>query len=413
MRHIYSGAKALDLLSRSGTAEAVPFQNRPGSSALDMAHMSPTDSRRSFLVTLRRALALAALAPGMLAEAVEQFSSEITDLYRKSVVIDTLCAPFTSDEGLPDKAAVETVRRAGITAINFTISQHTFEGTVNGLAYIDALVEQSPDVFTVVRLQSDIARAKREGKIGIMPGFQYTEFLEADPSRIQTFRRLGVRIMQLTYNNRSIFGDGCLEPGNAGLSKAGVAAVKKMNDLGVAVDLSHSGYRTTAEGIAASAKPVLITHSGCSAVYPHPRSKPDEILKSIADRGGYFGVYLMPYLVASPTVPTRQHVLDHLIHAINVCGADHVGIGSDGSIEKVVLTPTQKADFDADIARRKKLGIGAPGEDRYPYVPDLNGPDHMEIIATELAKRGQASAVIEKVLGANFHRVIGEIWGTG
>ena len=225
------------------------------------------------------------------------------------------------------------------------------------------------------------------------------------------FRQLGVRIMQLTYNNRSIFGDGCLEPGNAGLSKAGIAAVKKMNDLGIAVDLSHSGYRTTSEGIAESKKPVLISHSGCAAVYAHPRNKPDEILKALADRGGYFGVYLMPYVVASPTVPTREHVLDHVVHAINICGADHVGIGSDGSIQKTILTPEQKANFDQDIARRKKLGIGAPGEDRYPYVPDLNGPDHMEIIAFELTKRGQPTAVIEKVLGANFQRVIGEIWG--
>jgi membrane dipeptidase len=101
-----------------------------------------------------------------------------------------------------------------------------------------------------------------------------------------------------------------------------------------------------------------------------------------------------------------------LVHAINVCGADHVGIGSDGSIQEVVLSAAQKSVFDADIARRKKLGIGAPGEDRYPYVPDLNGPDHMEIIAAELSRRGQSSSVVEKVLGANFQRVLGEIWGT-
>ena len=264
----------------------------------------------------------------------------------------------------------------------------------------------------MIRKHSDIARAKKAAQVGIIPGFQYTMFLEENPERIEMFRNLGVRIMQITYNNRSSFGDGCLEPGNAGLSKAGVAAVRKMNEIGVAVDLSHSGYRTTSEAIAASSKPVLISHAGCAAVYSHPRNKPDEILKSLADRGGYFGVYLMPYLVASPTVPTRQHVLDHLVHAINVCGADHVGIGSDGSIQAVVLTPAQKADFDADIARRKKLGIGAPGEDRYPYVPDLSGPDHMQIIAAELAGRGQSSSVIEKVLGANFQRVLGEIWGT-
>jgi membrane dipeptidase len=81
-------------------------------------------------------------------------------------------------------------------------------------------------------------------------------------------------------------------------------------------------------------------------------------------------------------------------------------------VERIELTLAAKADFDGDIARRKTLGIGAPGEDRYPYVPDLNGPDHMQVIAEELARRGQPSSVIEKVLGANFQRVLGEIWGT-
>ncbi len=373
--------------------------------------MTQTKSRRSFIVTLGHALLLAQFAPRVLADTAAQFSPEIADLYRKSIVIDTLCSPFTNDDVPPEPALLAVVRRSGITAINFTVSAPTFDGTIDNLAYVEALVEQAPEVFTVIRLYSDIARAKAEAKIGIMPGFQYTGFLEADPSRIETFRRLGVRIMQLTYNNRSNFGDGCLEPGNAGLSKAGNDAVRKMNEIGVAIDLSHSGYRTTSEAIAASAKPVLISHSGCASIYAHPRNKPDEILKALADRGGYFGVYLMPYLVASPTVPTREHVLDHLVHAINVCGADHVGIGSDGSIQAVQLTAEQKKAFDEDIARRKKLGIGAPGEDRYPYVPDLTGPDHMEVIATELKKRGQPSSVVENVLGANFQRVIGEIWG--
>ena len=339
-------------------------------------------------------------------------SINIDSLYAKALVIDSLCAPFTDMDGTPSAETVAAVRASGISAINFTISARGFEDTVGSLATVQELVDRHPEAFMIVRRHSDLALAKRENKIGIMPGFQYTEFLEENVERIGVFRQLGVRIMQLTYNNRSIFGDGCLEPGNAGLSKAGVAAAKKMNDIGVAVDLSHSGYRTTSDGIAQSAKPVLISHAGCAAVYAHPRNKPDEILKALAERGGYFGVYLMPYLVASPTVPTREHVLDHVVHAINVCGADHVGIGSDGAIQKTVLTPEQKSAFDKDIARRKQLGIGAPGEDRYPYVPDLNGPDHMEVIATELAKRGQPAAVIEKVLGANFARVIGEIWGT-
>jgi membrane dipeptidase len=386
--------------------------------------------RRDFSLGIVKACAAALLSPRLLAEPLERSSERptstrltsdtLTDteppaiaaLYKNAIVIDSLCAPFVDTDPPPAPDVLAAVRQSGITAINITVSQQAFEDTVSNIAALEMLVEHHPEAFLMVRQHSDIARAKSENKIGIMLGFQDTAFLEENPERIEMFRQFGVRIMQLTYNNRSIFGDGCLEPGNAGLSKAGVAAVKKMNDLGVAVDLSHSGYRTTSEGIAESKKPVLITHSGCAAVYPHPRNKPDEILKSLAGRGGYFGVYLMPYVVASPTVPTREHVLDHVVHAINVCGADHVGIGSDGSIQKTVLTLEQKAAFDRDIARRKKLGIGAPGEDRYPYVPDLNGPDHMEVIASELAKRGQPSPVIEKVLGANFQRVIGEIWGT-
>lgn len=370
--------------------------------------------RREFNLGILRLSAAALLAPRLFARPLDPANktASIATLYKNAIVIDSLCGPLVDMDAPLAPEALRVLQQSGITAINFTISDPTFEGTVGNIAAVESLVEQHPETFLIVRRHSDIARAKRENKIGILPGFQYTAFLEEKPERIETFRQLGVRIMQLTYNNRSIFGDGCLEPGNAGLSKAGIAAVRKMNDLGVAVDLSHSGYRTTAEGIAQSAKPVLITHSGCAAVYPHPRSKPDEILRSLSEHGGYFGVYLMPYLVASPTVPTREHVLNHVVHAINVCGADHVGIGSDGSIQKTVLTVEQKAAFDKDIARRKELGVGAPGEDRYPYVPDLNGPDHMEIVATELAKRGQPASVIEKVLGANFQRAIGEIWGT-
>lgn len=371
--------------------------------------------RRDFNFSLLKLSAAAVLAPQLRALALGGSSTGDTQteaLYRNAVVIDTLCGPFNDMDTPPSAETLAAVRGSGITAINFTISAPGFEDTIGSLAAVQELGDLHPEAFTIVRRHSDIARAKRDQKIGVMLGFQYTAFLEENVERIGMFRQLGVRIMQLTYNNRSIFGDGCLEPGNAGLSKAGVSAVKKMNEIGVAVDLSHSGYRTTSEGIAASAKPVLISHSGCAAVYAHPRNKPDEILKALADRGGYFGVYLMPYVVASPTVPTREHVLDHVVHAINVCGADHVGIGSDGAIQKTVLTAEQKAAFDKDIARRKQLGVGAPGEDRYPYVPDLNGPDHMELIAAELAKRGQPAATIEKVLGANFARVIGEIWGT-
>jgi membrane dipeptidase len=367
-------------------------------------------TRREFQFSALKASAALLLSPHRAACAVAD-ASDISALYRRATVIDSLCSPFVDGEGDPGSSLVKTVLDSGITTVNWTVSERDFEGTIRTIAAVQALADKYPDAFTIIRRQPEIALAKQSGRMGILMGFQYTAFLEDDPSRIGVFRNLDVRIMQLTYNNRSIFGDGCLEPGNAGLSNAGHAAVTTMNAIGVAVDLSHSGYRTTSDAIEASSKPVLITHSGCAAVYAHPRNKPDAILRALANRGGYFGVYLMPYLVASPTVPMRQHVLDHLVHAIDVCGADHVGIGCDGSVQAVTLTPEQKAAFDADIARRKQLQIGAPGEDRYPWVPDLSGPSHMEVIAEELGSRGQPSSVIEKVLGANFQRVLGDIWG--
>ncbi len=368
-------------------------------------------NRREFARSMMTLAATTALSRIAVAEHFADESSAIARLYGRAIVIDTLCSPFAMLDREPTASQIAEIRGSGITAINTTITGSDFQDVSNNLDALESLVKAHPDLLMFVERLSDIGRAKQEKKTGIIRGFQQTTFLEDAPERIEHFRKRGVRIMQLTYNKRSAFGDGCLEPENRGLTDAGRKAVATMNQIAVAVDLSHSGYRTTSEGIAASKKPVLISHSGCAAVYAHPRNKPDEILKALADRGGYFGVYLMPYLVASPTVPTREHVLDHLVHAINVCGAEHVGVGSDGPIEKVTLSDEQKKEFEADIARRKAAGIGAPGEDRYPYVPDLTGPHHMLDIAEGLAKRGQKSSVIEKVLGANFQRVLGEIWG--
>ena len=120
-----------------------------------------------------------------------------------------------------------------------------------------------------------------------------------------------------------------------------------------------------------SAKPILISHGGCAAVHAHPRNKDDETLRKLAARGGYFGVFLMPYLSASPAVPTEDDVLRHIEHALDVCGADHVGIGSDGEIATFSLTEEQRKAFLEDMAHRKQAGIAAPEEDRFPYVPEL------------------------------------------
>jgi membrane dipeptidase len=368
-------------------------------------------NRRTFLRSSLQFACALKLTP--LAFAVgDDIPPSIETLYHKALVVDALAG--VDVDKLPMKPQVlQQALQSGVTACNWTVSVPDFEATVDRIAFMEQLVEEDPARWLIVRRHSDFDRAKREQKIGIILGFQHPEPMGEDLKRFETFRRLGVRVMQLTYNRRSLFGDGCLEPVNGGLTKLGRDAVAAMNALGIAVDLSHSGQRTTAEGIQASTKPVLITHAGCSAVHPHPRNKDDRELRALADRGGVIGIYFMPYLVASPVSPTREHVLAHLEHALKVCGSDHVGIGSDGGLEVVPDTPEQRKAFADDMARRKQMGIAAPEEDRPPFSPDLNTTQRMEIIAAGLSKRGYSSDVIEKVLGRNFYRAFGEIWGTG
>jgi membrane dipeptidase len=223
--------------------------------------------------------------------------------------------------------------------------------------------------------------------------------------------RFGVRIIQPTYNLRNLLGDGCMEPDGAGLSRTGQESIRRMNALGILVDLSHCGRRTTRDGIAASSVPVAFTHTGCAAVADHPRNKTDEELRALAGKGGVAGVYFMPYL--RPGVqPTAEDVVRHVEHAVKVAGEDHVGIGTDGPLSAVDLTPEYRARMQADIDRRKKAGIGAPGEVAgiYTFVPDLNTPRRLQKLGELLAARGHGAARIEKILGGNFARVFRETW---
>jgi membrane dipeptidase len=339
--------------------------------------------------------------------------------YASAMVIDNLASPGAFN--VPDAqggglgaSALEAARQSGMTGVNVTVGvvgdvPEPFAETVTDLARWEREIDRHPDVFRRVRRVDDLKSAKEAGQVGLIYGFQDTVMLGADLGHMDTFHALGVRIVQLTYNVRNRVGDGSLEPGNGGLSRFGQDLVKRMDELGVLVDLSHCGQRTTAEGIQASAGPVAITHTGCQAVYMHPRNKRDEELRACARRGGVVGIYLMPYLNASGP-PTADDVMKHLDHALQVCGEDHVGIGSDQSITPVPDGPEYRARLDAEVRRRKEMGVSAPREDTAPFVPQLNSPRRMEMIADLMTGRGHASGVVEKVLGANWMRLFGEVW---
>ncbi|MEO7964795.1 MAG: membrane dipeptidase, partial [Gemmatimonadaceae bacterium] len=269
-----------------------------------------------------------------------------------------------------------------------------------------------PDVWMQVRTIANLRAAKESKKVGIILGFQDATMYENDLARVDLFHDMGVRIAQLTYNGRNLVGDGCLERANAGLSNFGRTVVERLNSLGSLVDLSHCGRQTTTDGIMNSTKPVAITHSGCSAIADVPRNKPDEILRRLADRGGVVGIYLMPFLRVTGQ-PMAEDFMRHLTHALDICGEDHVGVGSDNSITPIELTPEFRAIHRESIMARRARGISAPGEDPdvFTYVPDINSPRRLDLIADLMAKKGHGSARIAKVIGGNWARLLGEVWG--
>jgi len=299
--------------------------------------------------------------------------------------------------------------------MNFTVGTvgryaNDYEDTVANIAHWDREIAAHPEALIKILHGAQLDEAKRSGRMGIIYGFQDTTMYGENLDRFDLFHDFGVRIVQLTYNRRNLMGDGCLEPGNAGLSKLGREMVAKMDERGVLLDLSHCGQRTTHEGIEASKKPVAVTHSGCAAVADMPRNKRDEELRLLAERGGVIGIYVMPYLRKEGQV-MADDVIRHIEYAVNLCGEDHVGIGTDGTTSAVNVTPQFKKDFAEQIAERQKRGISAPGEraDSFTFAPDLNTPNRLETIAALLSRKGHADARIEKILGGNFARLFRDV----
>ena len=247
--------------------------------------------------------------------------------------------------------------------------------------------------------------------MGLIFGFQDTSMLEGDLKRLSMFYDLGVRIAQPTYNRRNLMGDGCLETSDGGLSGLGHEFIAEMNRLRMLLDLSHASPRTIADGIAASTAPMAITHTGCRALVDVPRNTSDSSLKALAERGGVAGIYFMPFLRQSGQ-PHADDVIRHLEHAVNVCGEDHVGLGTDGSISGVEINEAYANRHRKSVEERVKAGVSAPGEapDVFTLIPEYNDPRRFVTLADDLAHRGWTPGRIEKILGQNFARLFTEVW---
>jgi membrane dipeptidase len=318
-------------------------------------------------------------------------------LHTESIVIDGLIISKW------DRSVFEDMRAGGLSAANCTVSVwEGFKDTVANIAAMKSLIRTNSDLLTLVRATADIEAAKRANKTGIILGFQNAQAFEDHLGTIEAFQDMGVRVVQLCYNTQNLIGTGCYER-DGGLSGYGREVIAEMNRVGIMVDLSHVGPRTSEEAILESKKPVCYSHCLPAGLKQHPRNKTDEQLRFIASRGGFIGVTMFPPFLKRGTDATVDDYVEAIGYVINLVGEDCVGFGTD-------FTQGYGQEFfdwiTHDKGRHRRLtdfgtvlnpaGIRTIGE-----TPNLTAA---------MERAGWKAGRIEKVIGRNWLRVFGEVW---
>ena len=349
--------------------------------------------RRRELLT--RSLSLCA-APvfARLALASRPYSTRAIDLVAQSNVIDML-GLLTLNWPLLDRwhqspatftdADFTKLRNSGINVFHPAVAFEQGSGydvTRAWFAKWNRFIEWHPDYFVRVDDANDLTLARQQSKVGIILGMQDANHLRSVDD-VDEFYRMGQRLTQLTYNSENRLGDGCKVSRDKGLTTFGADVIARMNSVGMAIDVSHCGQRTSLDVISVSKKPVLITHSNCRALAPGvARCKPDEVIRAAARTGGVLGITAVRQFVRNAGNATVDDVLNHFDHAVGLAGIEHVGLGSD---------------FDLDAH---------PSYD----IPGLNNADRIYQLTDGLLRHGYTDAQISMLLGGNFERALRQIW---
>jgi membrane dipeptidase len=290
---------------------------------------------------------------------------------------------------------------------------HTAVGMGGPDAYLETLkffaswngfIADHTDQVMRVDSAADFDRVKPSSKIGVVLGLQNSEHFRT-PADVNFFHGLGQRVSQLTYNSRNMIGNGSTERRDEGISDFGVAIIERMNAVGMAVDVSHCGDRTTLDAFEVSKKPVLITHSNCRALVPgHPRCKTDEAIKKMGAAGSVMGITGVRMFVKADEPTTIEHVLDHFDHVVKLVGPEHLGVGSDIDLYGYDAMPPEL---------NRQLRAGYKGSYGFREKIDIEGLDHpkrMFDLTEGLIRRKYSDRDIEGILGGNFKRVLSRLW---
>jgi membrane dipeptidase len=333
----------------------------------------------------------------------------VVDAQGTSVLLPTALVPPPAAEGIP---FLDRALGAGLTAMAVTMGVagvgtgvddfRAMVSTIHGyLGYFDL----EPRLLHIERVD-DIARAKREGRLGVIFGCQgLPSKIDNDLDLLRILHKLGLRVAQLTYNERNPMGNGCLEMPDAGLSQFGRVAIREMNHLGIVVDLAHAGARTARDAIDASAKPIVVSHANARALNDNPRNVPDDVLEALGARGGVIGITAYsPFVELKPgTRPTLDDVVTHIAHVAERAGVETVGIGTDlFEGESLVRFERFFRVRYPDVIRHYTMEtVSAEGFTRVDDFPRLT---------EALVRRGFTDDEILGILGGNYQRVLRNVW---
>ena len=346
-----------------------------------------------------------------------EYSRQAIDLVGRSTVIDMLAVlslnfekqnRWFRDPETFTAADFQPYKESGINVFHHAVGMggpNAYETVLQFMASWNGFLANGQDYFMRIDSVADLKRVKQSGKFGFILGVQNSEHFRR-PDDVDLFRGLGQRISQLTYNSRNLIGNGATERRDEGISDFGVSIIERMNKVGMAIDVSHCGDRTTLDAFEISKKPVLITHSNCRALVPdHPRLKTDEAIKKVGQAGSVIGITGVRMFVKGDEPTTVEHVLDHFDHVRKLIGPQHLGVGSDIDLYGYDALPAEM---------NQRLRAGYKGTYKFREKVDIEGINHpkrMFDLTEGLIRRKYSDGDIEGILGGNFERVIGQIWG--
>jgi membrane dipeptidase len=365
--------------------------------------------RRDFLKTVGGAFVAAQVG--------RRFPARAIDLVDESIVVDMLhqivyrfdqadvLRRWLYDPGAFTADDFDRYRRSGMTVIALGRGSGSYENALKYVAEFNGFIAAYPDRLLRIDDASDFARAKREGKLGILISFQNATHFRA-PEDVDLFYGLGQRESQLTYNFRNTLGGGAFESDDTGLTDFGLRVVERMNAVGMVVDVAHGGDRTILDACAASTKPVIVSHGNCRALHPgYPRCVTDDAIRALAKTGGVIGINFISFMVKAKEPTTVDDVIDHIDHVRDLVGIEHVGIGSDFGLES--------NDHVANPDELRRFLIAADSRYRVharEAVEDLDHPQRFYTLTEALFRRGYTREQIKLVIGGNFQRVLSSVW---